>query len=100
LEQKKITRSDFETLRNAKAKRSEKEKERRACTDRNVTYMRERKREREKEREKPDEINEDGVEKKGGERKSLGLNRDGGHYSTSRVNLCELMTCKVLIDAL
>jgi len=49
LEQKKITRSDFETLRNAKAKRSEKEKERRACTDRNVTYMRKKERERKRE---------------------------------------------------
>lgn len=51
-------------------------------------------------REKPDQINEDGVEKKGGQRKSAGLNREGGRYSTSRVNLRELMTCEVLIDAL
>lgn len=55
---------------------------------------------REKERERLDKINEDGAEKKGGERKSMELNREGGRYSTSRVNLRELMTCEVLIDAL
>lgn len=35
-------------------------------------------RETEGQREKSDEINEDAVEKKGGERKSVGLNREGG----------------------
>lgn len=54
---------------------------------------------RERQREKADEINEDEVKKKGGERKSVGLNREGGRYSTSKVNLRELMTCEVLIDA-
>lgn len=68
----------------------------RACTGGERT----RGRRRRDEREKPDEINEDGVEKKGGQRKSAGLNREGGRYSTSRVNLRELMTCEVLIDAL
>lgn len=51
-------------------------------------------------REERGEINEDGVRKRKGERANRRILKwGGGRYSMSRVNLRELMTCEVLIDA-